>query len=155
MEMSAVQGGVLTSRCIWDVEFPWMAASAASNSSSTTYYLIAAINRTVTLPFTVVSTNSSIGRRVTQRQICPAARVVSSEQWLGKELPRCPTGPNTKGIRLATTALKPGEVCNRSLGRGFYYFDTSKRTAAKRGSCFLLRINTTDGMSYVVHVLLA
>jgi hypothetical protein len=125
-----------------------------SSSSNITYYLIAPVNTTVALQFTVVSSNSSAGKRVSRRQICPDSRVVSSEQWIGKELPRCPTGANARGIRLATAAAKPGEVCNRTLGRGFYYFDTSKRKATKRGSCFLLRITATDGVSHVVTVLL-
>jgi hypothetical protein len=120
--------------------------------SNATYYLVAPVNKTVALQFTVGG--SSRRRSEGQLQICPAGRVISAEQWIGREMPRCPSGVNAKPIRLAVSTSKPGEACNKVLLRTYYTFDTSKRTAAKRGSCFLLRFVTTDGMSHVVPVLL-
>jgi hypothetical protein len=120
--------------------------------SNTTYYLVAPVNKTVALQFTVGGSSSR--RSEEQPQVCPASRVISAEQWIGKELPRCPSGANAKPIRLALSTSKVGEACNKVLLRTYYTFDTSKRTAAKRGSCFLLRFVTTDGMTHVVPVLL-
>jgi hypothetical protein len=156
-EQSGVQAGVLTSRCVWDVVFPWTVPTSSSSNvtmSNTTYYLIAPVNKTVTLQFTIGSSSSS-RRSQEQPQVCPAGRVISAEQWIGQELLRCPSGVNAKPIRLALSTSKPGEACNKVLLRTYYTFDTSKRTAAKRGSCFMLRFVTTDGMRHVVPVLLA
>jgi hypothetical protein len=141
--------GLMTSRCLWDVQFPWTQPNPSSNSSITprnlTYFLVVPVNKTVVLPFTVVSGNGS--------QICTAGRVISSEDWVGEERPSCPRGPTARRIQLATSVFPPREFCNRRLSRGFYYFRTSKLTSARAGACFLLRVTTTDGMENLVHVL--
>jgi hypothetical protein len=149
-EETFLRNGVLTSRCLWDVQFPWMMQpNTGSNSSSTprnlTYFLVMAVNRTVVLPFTVAAGNGS--------RMCPASRVISSEEWVGEERPSCPRGPNARQIQLATSVFPPREFCNTSLGRLFYYFRTSKMASARPGACFVLRVTTTDGMMYLVNVM--
>jgi hypothetical protein len=148
-EDTVLRNGVLTSRCLWDVRFPWMQPNTSSNSSSSsrnlTYFLVMPVNRTVVLPFTVITGNGS--------SMCPAGRVISSEEWVGEERPSCPRGPNARQIQLATSVFPPREFCNRNLRRVYYYFRTSKLTSARPGACFMLRVSTTDGMVHLVTVL--